>query len=121
VVRKVIQITKELSVIFLPVGKFGRHVERLTDHRSVVWFFLRTVLLNNTLYNTCKCSVLYNTYKCGTEVQTSSVGLHDAILHFKQSWTRIKFGCSGKIYGMSRGLGPPAPGNAREGLTANGH
>jgi hypothetical protein len=57
----------------------------------------RTVLLNNTLYNTCKCSVLYNSYKCGTEVQTSSMGLHEAILHFMHSWTRINFGCLGEF------------------------
>ncbi len=69
-----------------------------------------TVLLNNTLHLQVKCSVLYNSYKCGTEVQTSSMGLHDVILHFTHSWTRRKLGCSGKIYGMSRGLGPPAPG-----------
>jgi hypothetical protein len=81
----------------------------------------RTVLLNNALYNTCKCSVLYNSYKCGTEVQTSSMGLHEAILHFMHSWTRINLAVWGNVYGMSRGLGPPAIGNAREVLTAHGH
>jgi len=39
--------------------------------------FDRTLLLNNTLYFTCKCSVLYNFYKCGTEMQTSSIEVHE--------------------------------------------
>ena len=65
-----------------------------------------TVLLNDTLQFTCKCSVLYNSYKCGTEVQTSSMVLHRAILRSMHTRARKYAVCRGGGYVMSNGSGP---------------
>jgi hypothetical protein len=39
VIRVIVQISEEHPIVFLPVGKFCRHVVSLGDWRAVVWYF----------------------------------------------------------------------------------